>query len=131
MSKNYCGLINNGNFCYFISAIQNLKFSKSIIKNITDEDENKEELELLKLIKNSDKEFLEKNQVFIKKAILFLNFKKLIINMCSSNDEQPIDILQSTAMIVPEVISMGDTAATLRQSLDSIEAATSSLRYTI
>ena len=41
--------------------------------------------------------------------------------------EQPIDI--STAMLVPEVISMGDTAATLRQSLDSIEAATSSLRY--
>ena len=41
--------------------------------------------------------------------------------------EQPIDI--STAM-VPEIISMGDTAA-LRQSLDSIEAATSSLRYTV
>ena len=88
----YCGLINNGNYCYFISIIQNLRFSKSIIKNLCDETEHKKDLELLKLIKNVDKETLEKNQLFFKKAILYLNFKKLIISMCSNKDKEAIPI---------------------------------------
>lgn len=88
----YCGLLNTGNYCYFISIIQNLRFSKSIIKYICDENEHKKDLELLKSIKNVDKDTLEKNQLYFKKAILYLNFKKLIISMCSSKNKEPISI---------------------------------------
>lgn len=89
---NYCGLVNVGNFCYFISIIQNLRFTKSIIKYICDENEHSQDLQLLELIKNADEEFLKKNQIFFKKAVLYLNFKKLIFNMCSSKDNEPIHI---------------------------------------
>ena len=88
----YCGLLNTGNFCYFISIIQNLRFSKSIIRYICDENEHKKDLELLKSIKNVDKETLEKNQLYFKKAILYLNFKKLIISMCSNKYKEAISI---------------------------------------
>jgi len=90
--ENYCGLVNTGNFCYFISILQNLRFTKSIIKYICDENEHHKDLKLLEFIKTSDEEFLKKNETFFKKAVLYLNFKKIILNMCSSKDNKPIHI---------------------------------------